>query len=387
LEEQLLGGIYLLLSISLAKKIIDEVHKLFDEELIMIGIDGIIMASTDAERIGTYHEGAAISIKEKRRVVITKEDEQHLQGVKAGINVPVFFLNNVIGVIGITGEPERVLPYVELLRKMTELLVQESYYSEQMQWQSRMLEAFVFDWLQARDWSPAFVERAKILNIDLHAKRQLILVQVTEQQDFFFKDIWQLKHVWNDPADQDVLIHWGNDRLLIIRYVHQKREGETIAQKVKQFKAFMEGKWKTPVAVGIGQVVESNELTKGYEQAERALSVALKQNSIVFEENLRLDICLEEISLPTRKEFTKRILQTVLTDEELLETFYTFFEQNMSLKLTASLLHIHINTLHYRIKKLEELTGLNLKQFSDVVSLYLALRFLDYKPKNSDKKA
>ncbi|GAA3325376.1 hypothetical protein GCM10020331_057010 [Ectobacillus funiculus] len=52
---------------------------------------------------------------------------------------------------------------------------------------------------------------------------------------------------------------------------------------MKQFKAFYgRKKWQTPVAVGIGQVVESNELTKGYEQAERALSVALKQNSIVF---------------------------------------------------------------------------------------------------------
>ncbi|MDR6999891.1 sugar diacid recognition domain-containing protein [Neobacillus niacini] len=371
----------MLLSVSLAKKIIDEVKKLFYEDIIMVGVDGIIIVSTDAQRIGKYHEGAMISVKEKRRVIIKKEDEQYLQGAKAGINLPVFFLNNVIGVIGITGEPERVLPYGELLRKMTELLVQESYYSEQMQWQSRMLEAFVFDWLHARDWSSTFVERAKILNIDLQAKRQLILVQVTEQQDFFFKDIWQLTHVWNDPHDQDVLIHWGNDRLLIIRYVHQERERETITQKVKQFKAFIEETWKTPVIVGIGQDVDSSELTKGYEQAERALSVALKKTSIVFEEDLRLDICLEEISIPTRKEFTQRILQTVLTNEELLETFYTFFEQNMSLKLTASLQHIHINTLHYRIKKLEELTGLNLKYFPDVVSLYLALYFLEHQPK------
>lgn len=96
---------------------------------------------------------------------------------------------------------------------------------------------------------------------------------------------------------------------------------------------------------------------------------------------------MEEISIPTRKEFTQRILQTVLTNEELLETFYTFFEQNMSLKLTASLLHIHINTLHYRIKKLEELTGLNLKYFPDVVSLYLALYFWIINQKNDDKKA
>ncbi|GAA3325374.1 hypothetical protein GCM10020331_057000 [Ectobacillus funiculus] len=65
MEEQLLGRDLLVVIYFSGKKIIDEVHKLFDEELIMIGIDGIIMASTDAERIGTYHEGAAISIKEK----------------------------------------------------------------------------------------------------------------------------------------------------------------------------------------------------------------------------------------------------------------------------------------------------------------------------------
>lgn len=118
----------------------------------MVEGDGIIIVSSDAQRIGTFHEGAMISVKEKRKVIIRKEDEQYLQGVKAGINLPVFFLNNVIGVIGITGEPERILPYGELLRKMTELLVQESYYSEQLQWQSRMLEAFVFDWLHAKDW-------------------------------------------------------------------------------------------------------------------------------------------------------------------------------------------------------------------------------------------
>ncbi|MED1470386.1 sugar diacid recognition domain-containing protein [Bacillus salipaludis] len=372
-----------MLSISLAKKIIDEVKKLFNEDIIIVGVDGIIIASTDVKRIGTYHEGAMNCAKEKQKVIIRKKDEQFLQGVKTGINVPVFFLNNVIGVIGITGEPERVLPYGELLRKMTELLVQESYYSEQLQWQSRMLEAFVFDWLQAREWSSVFVERANILNIDLQAKRQLILVQVIEQQDFFFKDIWQLTHVWNNPQDQDILIHWGNDRLLIIRYVLQEQERETITRQAKQLKAFIEETWKTPVNFGIGQAVKSNELSKGYEQAERALSVALKKNSMVFEEDLRLDICLEEISIPTRKEFTQRILQTVLTNEELLETFSTFFEQNMSLKLTASKLHIHINTLHYRIKKLEEITGLNLKYFPDVVSLYLALYFLENQPKKS----
>lgn len=67
------------------KKIIDKVKKLFDEDIFMVGVDGIIIVSTDAQRIGTYPEGAMISVTEKRRVIIKKEDEQYLQGVKTGI--------------------------------------------------------------------------------------------------------------------------------------------------------------------------------------------------------------------------------------------------------------------------------------------------------------
>lgn len=57
-----------------------------------------------------------------------KEDERRLQGVKAGMNLPLLFHDEVIGVIGITGEPENISRYGEILRKMTELLIHENYF-------------------------------------------------------------------------------------------------------------------------------------------------------------------------------------------------------------------------------------------------------------------
>ncbi|MFC3883358.1 CdaR family transcriptional regulator [Bacillus songklensis] len=373
----------MLLLPSLAKKIIYEVKKLIDEDIIIVNVDGTIIASTDEKRLGTFHEGALLSVKEKRKVIITKEDESRLEGVKSGLNLPIFFSHDVIGVVGITGDPDRILPYGELLRKMTELLIQDSYYSEQIQWRSRMLEAFVFDWLQLKDWSKPFIERANLLKVDLQARRQLILAYIDNHQTFLNEDIWQLTHVWNEQHQHDLFVRWGNDRFLIIRHVHDEAQKETTLQKVKQLKTFIEETWNTSASFGIGQVVEGDQLKKSYEQAERALTVAIRKNGIVFDTDLRLDMCLEEISIPTRKEFTARILNSVLENEELIETFRVFFQQNMSLKQTAEALHIHINTLHYRIKKLEELTELNLKSFPDVVSLYLSLYFLDNHLKNN----
>lgn len=96
-------------------------------------------------------------------MIITKEDETRLKGVKAGINLPVFFDHDVIAVFGLTGEPAEIQPFGELLRKMTELFIKESRHLEQSQWRERMLESFMIDWLQLKEWSPSFLEKAQLL--------------------------------------------------------------------------------------------------------------------------------------------------------------------------------------------------------------------------------
>lgn len=40
-------------------------------------------------------------------------------------------------------------------------------------------------------------------------------------------------------------------------------------------------------------------------------------------------------------------------------------------------MHIHINTLRYRLSKLESLTNMKLDRPEDITAFYLALRFLD----------
>ncbi|MFP9170448.1 helix-turn-helix domain-containing protein, partial [Enterococcus faecalis] len=41
-----------------------------------------------------------------------------------------------------------------------------------------------------------------------------------------------------------------------------------------------------------------------------------------------------------------------------MNTIRTFFHHDLSLKQTAEDMHIHINTLRYRLAKAEQLTGL-----------------------------
>lgn len=57
----------------LANKIVREVRRLITENIIIINIQGVIIASTDAKRIGQFHEGALRCAKQKKTVIITKK--------------------------------------------------------------------------------------------------------------------------------------------------------------------------------------------------------------------------------------------------------------------------------------------------------------------------
>jgi carbohydrate diacid regulator len=46
----------------LAEKIVKEVRKLIGEDIIVVNIDGYVIASTDLARVGTFHEGALVTL-------------------------------------------------------------------------------------------------------------------------------------------------------------------------------------------------------------------------------------------------------------------------------------------------------------------------------------
>ncbi len=60
----------------------------------------------------------------------------------------------------------------------------------------------------------------------------------------------------------------------------------------------------------------------------------------------------------------------------LLKTLSTFFAQNCDLAQTCESLHIHRNTLRYRLDKIQQETSLDINKLDDKIQLYLALKCL-----------
>ncbi|MBP3869201.1 MAG: hypothetical protein J6D38_08820 [Solobacterium sp.] len=84
---------------------------------------GIIIASTNANHIGSFHE-IGYQACQLGKTLEVQEDNLY-EGTQKGINIPFQYHGNTIGVIGITGEPEAVRKYGHLALRIMHLLLKE----------------------------------------------------------------------------------------------------------------------------------------------------------------------------------------------------------------------------------------------------------------------
>ena len=85
----------------------------------VMNTDGIIVASTERERIGSYHQGAKEAVQTGRVVNIHHSELSRYSGAKEGCNMPIRVNGTIIGVAGIFGEPETIQDVAHLLEKYT----------------------------------------------------------------------------------------------------------------------------------------------------------------------------------------------------------------------------------------------------------------------------
>lgn len=107
----------------LANKIIGMLHKVTENNVQFMGEGGEIIASTQKERIGTIHEGARrVMAGDIEFAAITVEDAKNIEGVLPGYTGPISLDGDIIGCIGITGDPQ----ITKDLQKMAAIVVVEN---------------------------------------------------------------------------------------------------------------------------------------------------------------------------------------------------------------------------------------------------------------------
>ncbi|TQR21337.1 CdaR family transcriptional regulator [Psychrobacillus vulpis] len=358
----------------LGQDIINELGYLIKEEVIMTDSRGFIQVSTDPKRVNQFHEGALHCMKAEKLLHMTEKEVTKLRGVRKGIVIPIIIDEKPIAVLGVTGDPKKIEPQALLIRRVVELFVQDSLKRQEKDEKIREFEFFMIDWITSTSRDKQFYKRAELLDIQVELYTQVVMIQAmdekrrfkTEDVDFFLSV--QTIHPLLKAS------RWGQEKIILVLpemdQLKLKIELENLMLHVKR-------KMKMELAVGIGEQTEYNELSLSFNQSERAVKVSQKSRRIVFERELLFDLILHSLPKETKEQFIERTVAPLLGDEELFHNLRVWFSENQSMKNTAHKLHIHKNTLTYRLQKVEDLTGLSISETHDIFLIYLGIRLVD----------
>ncbi|GAA1866145.1 PucR family transcriptional regulator ligand-binding domain-containing protein [Pseudonocardia ailaonensis] len=137
------------------------------------------------------------------------------------------------------------------------------------------------------------------------------------------------------------------------------------------------------LTIGISRPAAIAALTGALQEAVHARTLAAQRpgalHVVTATEVTSHVALLAAVPDDVRRTFAERVLGPVLAydarnDSGLMETLEAFLEHSGSWSRTAEHLHLHVNTVRYRIGRVEELTARTLSHFPDRVDVFLALR-------------
>lgn len=359
---------------TLGQEIVEELSSLIQEQVILTDRRGFIQASTDPKRINQFHEGALLSLRQKKILYMTDKELERLRGVRKGIVLPLIISGEPIAVLGITGDPEKIQPQAQLILRVVELFIQDSLKRKEKEEKVREREFFVFEWLTSTKKDERFLERGTLLGIDVEKYKQVVVIEAVNDDDQFTVEELDSFIVIQNIHPEMKMTRWGQNKLLLLL---PDIPEDKLMNELEYFLLHLKRRKKIAVAAGIGGNAHPLELGKSFNEAERAVAVSKRVGRVVLERELRFDLIIQSLPETTCDEFIRRTVEPLGGDMELLHNLRIWFSENQSMQNTAQKLHIHKNTLTYRLQKVEQLTGLSVSDIHDVFLLYLGIRLWD----------
>ncbi len=346
----------------MAQMMVEATSKLVSNRTVNImNTKGIILASTEKERIGTLHTGAAKAARTGKPVYIAKKDVSKYAGAKEGCNMPIFDVDNkLIGVVGMYGNPEEVADAANLLAVYTRqyfALKAESYKEQaEKELRSKALELLISPGGEGLENGFSLCEslhtrlNCPVRIILLDAQNELASVDLVKignslLRNLFAQGLLNSDHDLAGIVDtHPVLLKSNTDKLDLhwLQHVYELAKHDFPSTKLC-----------------LGSICTSlKQLPSSYQDV-----IALKDlpGSGICDINtpaLRCQFILDRTSkqetsyLQGLQDKLNKCLSPVEA-EEFLKTAKIYYEENGSITKAAPFLHVHKNTVQYRLHKLE----------------------------------
>ena len=224
--------------------------------------------------------------------------------------------------------------------------------------------------------------RAKKLRIETSAPRAVYLIEAKNERDGLVTEL--LKGMFTAQAG-DYITAVDERNVILIKSLEEDDSNEALDGVANTIVDMMSSEAMINVRVAYGTVVhELTDISKSYKEALMAMEVGkifFAEKMVAAYHTLGIGRLIYQLPDNLCKIFIDEIFgnnDPAALDEETLNTLNKFFENNLNVSETARQLYVHRNTLVYRIERIQESTGLNLRSFDDALTFKIAMMVYDY---------
>lgn len=360
------------ISEELAKIIVDNIHEVIPEEINFMNAEGLIIASTDPSRIHRLHTGALSVIRSRKQLTVTNDTQFY--GARKGINMPVCFDNEIIGVIGITGEEEDVIGYGKILQKMTQILIKDAYYRD-IRHQKRSSDRILIE----RVLSGNFENESLFQNDNLTQRSPRLIVCAKINGQLKDEQIGRI-HRLLESVPFSLYIEkkacYVQELIFIIPEQHKAQINRCIAS-IREL---------CPAAIswGIGTVTDQiSNLPLSYQRAKTAAlwGSRIRKQEVSSYEDIEAGMLLPHIDEKEAGFYLEHIFAGLSRErmEEISAVLSLYELHNGSILHCSQACNMHRNSFQYKLLQIHRQTGLDPRRLHDFVLLKLAVLLYQYR--------
>ncbi len=317
---------------------------------------GIIIASSNSSRVGYFHEAAARMLK--NHIPVMEIEDGSLIGTQPGINMTIELEGSMMGVVGITGEPEQVRPIIRLLKAAVESVLEFEIRERARLARTTMKDRFFADLIYGNDVEERQLElQAQTLGYDPSLDRISILLTTSDQGQEVLAEICKQSEL---HTKQDILIRPVNRHTLI--YLHLDKKLPASATYRQQVETYLSpviramAARQLPCTAFVGSIQHHlGSYRAAFEHCTWLQKNAQAQPFLYF---------YDHVAAFLRSKLPRQELDSIFSgyikgaDDDFwnnFETVMTAMEDNNNNMVAASRqLHMHKNTLVYRFNRIRE---------------------------------
>lgn len=358
----------------LAQRIVERTQKIIPYPINVMDHTGIIIASTNPARKYQKHGGAVLALTELKPIEISNISMPDFPNVKPGINLPIIFEDQAIGVIGISGPIEEVRPFGQMMRMAAEMVVEYTSMLEMTRWSEHRLEELLLECIEPNASVEHITNMAAQLNVNISHKHAICIINVEESEHQ-----QELTHVLNSWSRRRLKAKYSFKSTIVLLNVTEKEANHSDnIDDWRSITTYLSDSLSFPFRCALGAIYQKPEnIYQAFESTKAVMQVGERLNpeaKYYRFADYELPALLEGRLSDWQKERLSTYAKDLeLIDPTLLSTALCWFDNNCEIKATSAKLFIHPNTLRYRIKRIEEICNINLHSYHDMCRLYLSL--------------